>query len=71
MTTMLSFELTVEGEPPAGATFSGLASTESWVSTPLTDPDADGLYTGSVVVPAMGGGQGGPPEPLSLPVQIV
>ena len=70
-TATLSFELTVEGEPPAGATFSGVASIESWISTPLTDPDGDGLHTGSVVVPATGGGQGGPPEPLSLPVQIV
>jgi hypothetical protein len=70
-TATLSFELTVEGEPPAGTTFSGLASLESLLTTPLTDPDGDGLYTGSLVVPATGAGQGGPPEPLSLPVQIV
>ena len=70
-TATLSFELTVKGEPPAAATFSGVTSLESLISTPLTDPDGDGLYTGSVEVPVTSGGQGGPPEPLSLPVRIV
>jgi len=68
---MLSFELEVEGEPPAEAEFLGFTSLESLMTTPLTDPDGDGTYTGSMSVPATSGGQGGPPEPLSLPVRIV
>jgi len=68
---MLSFELEVEGEPPAEAEFLGFTSLESLMTTPLTDPDSDGTYTGSMSVPATSGGQGGPPEPLSLPVRIV
>ena len=67
----LSFELTVEGEPPANAEFLGFTSIESLLTTPLTDSDGDGTYTGSMTVPATSGGQGGPPEPLSLPVRIV
>ena len=70
-TATLSFELTVEGEPPAGTTFSGVTSIESFVTAPLADPDGDGLYAGSLTVPRTSGGQGGPPEPLSLPVRIV
>lgn len=42
----LYFELTVEGEPPAGATFSALAPGAN--ITELTDPDGDGVYTGSL-----------------------
>ena len=67
----LSFELTVEGEPPEDAEFLGFTSIESLMTTPLIDTDADGTYTGSMTVPATSGGQGGPPEPLSLPVRIV
>ena len=70
-TATLSLELTVEGEPPAGTTFSGVTELESFITAPLTDPDGDGLYAGSLTVPATSGGQGGPPEPLSLPVQIL
>jgi hypothetical protein len=66
----LSFELTVEGEPPAGAEFLGLTATESLSLTPLTDPDGDGTYTGSMTVAKFA--PGGPPEPVSIsPVQIV
>ena len=65
-----SFELAVECEPPADAEFLGLTSIESLMTTPLIDPDGDGLYTGDMNVPATSGGQGGPPEPLSLPVRI-
>ena len=60
----LSFELTVEGEPPAGATFLGFTTLESLMTTPLTDPDGDGTYTGSMTVPKFA--PGGPPEPISL-----
>ncbi len=67
----LSFELAVEGEPPANTEFLGFTSIESLMTTPLTDPDGDGTYTGSMTVPATSGGQGGPPEPLWLPVRIV
>lgn len=40
---------------------------------PLTDPDADGLYTGSLDVPRFAPGPLPPPgaEPVSLPVRIV
>ena len=65
----LSFELTVEGEPPAGARFFGAVPAEGCISVPLTDPDGDGLYTGSTNVPKFA--PGGPAEPVSLPVQIV
>ena len=68
---IFAFELAVECEPPASATFFGRTSTESFVWVPLTDPDGDGLYAGSMTVPATRAGQGGPPDPLSLPVQIV
>lgn len=57
-TATLFFELTVEGEPLAAATFSGVTSLESSIAVPLTDPDGDGLYTGDITVPATGGGQG-------------
>jgi hypothetical protein len=68
------FELTVEGGPPAGARFFGAVPAEGCISVPLADPDADGLYTGSLDVPRF------PPgtrplrpdaEPVSLPVQMV
>lgn len=47
----LDFELTVEGEPPADATFWGQYLVEG-ATIPLEDPDGDGVYTGS-----MSGGQ--------------
>lgn len=47
----LEFELTVEGEPPADATFWGQYLVEG-ATIPLEDPDGDGVYTGS-----MSGGQ--------------
>ena len=50
-TVTLSFELTVEGEPPEGTEFFGFIPAEGGISAPLTDPDGDGLYTGSVDVP--------------------
>ncbi len=71
-TATLTFELAVEC-PPADAEFLGFTALESLVTTPLTDPDGDGLYTGSQKVPRF------PPgprfvqqEPISLsPVRIV
>ena len=71
----LDFELAVECEPPASATFSGLTATESLSLTPLTDPDGDGLYTGSQTLPKFPPGPRPVPpgiEPVSIsPVQIV
>ncbi|MGB3633947.1 MAG: hypothetical protein WA982_07895 [Rubrobacteraceae bacterium] len=43
----LDFELTVEGEPPADATFWGQYLVEG-ATVPLEDPDGDGVYTGSM-----------------------
>ncbi len=68
-TAKLSFELTVEEDPPADASFSGFVPAEGGIRAPLTDPDDDGVYTGSVEVSKFA--PGGPPEPVSLPVQIV
>ena len=47
-----SFELAVEGQPPANATFFGLTAGagEGSVFVQLTDPEGDGLYTGSTTV---------------------
>lgn len=42
----LYFELTIEGEPPAGTTFSAVAPGAN--ITDLADPDGDGVYTGSL-----------------------
>jgi hypothetical protein len=65
-----TYELAVECEPPADAEFFGLTATESLVTTPLTDPDGDGVYTGSQTVPRFA--PGGPPEPITIsPVRIV
>ena len=60
----LSFELTVEGAPPANAEFLCFTTLESVMTTPLTDPDGDGIYIGSMTVPKFA--PGGPPEPISL-----
>ncbi len=68
-TATLTFELTAEGDPPAGASFLGFVPAEGGFRAPLTDPDGDDIYTGSIEVPKFA--PGGPPEPVSLPVQIV
>lgn len=66
----LTYELAVECEPPAGAEFFGFTALESLVLTPLTDPDGDGVYTGSQTVPRFA--PGGPEEPITIsPVRIV
>ena len=76
-TATLSFELEVEGEPPANAAFFGLVLAPGGMgglSAPLTDPDGDGMYTGSVEVAKYGPGPRPVPpgtEPMSVPVQIV
>lgn len=73
----LTFELTVEGDPPADATFFGnvrLGEGGPGVFAPLTDPDGDGLYTGSATVPRFPPGPRPVPpdvEPVSLQVLIV
>lgn len=73
----LVFELTVEGEPPADATFFGNVQTGEGgpgLFVPLTDPDGDGLYTGDTSVDRFGPGPRPVPpgvEPLSFPVRIV
>ncbi|QIN77296.1 hypothetical protein GBA65_00830 [Rubrobacter marinus] len=65
-----AYELAVDCEPPEGAEFLGLTATESLVTTPLTDPDGDGVYTGSQTVPRFA--PGGPGEPIEIsPVRIV
>jgi hypothetical protein len=46
-TATLSSELAVEGELPAGTEFFGFIPAEGGISTPLTDPDGAGVYTGS------------------------
>ena len=67
------FELTVEGDPPAGTRFFGAVPAEGCISVPLADPDADGLYTASLDVPRFPPGPVPPEgtEPVSLPVRIV
>lgn len=73
----LSFELTVEGEPPAGVAFFGKVHTGEGGPgryVPLADPEDDGVYTGSTIVDRFGPGPRPVPpgvEPVSLPVQIV
>ena len=71
----LSFELAVECEPPADATFLGFTTLESLMLAPLSDPDGDGLYTGSLTVNKFPPGPRPVPpgvEPISLsPVRIV
>jgi hypothetical protein len=72
-TATLSFELTVKGDPPAGTTFLGFMPAEGGISVPLTDPDGDGVYTGSTSLDRFGPGPRPVPpgtEPVSLPVQI-
>jgi len=73
----LSFELTVEGEPPAGVAFFGKVHTGEGGPgryVPLADPEDDGIYTSSTIVDRFGPGPRPVPpgvEPVSLPVQIV
>lgn len=74
----LSFELAVECEPPADATFFGNVRTGEGgpgIFAQLLDPDGDGLYTGVATLPdRFGPGPNPVPpsvEPVSLPVQIV
>ena len=68
-----TYELAVECEPPADATFLGFTALESLVTTPLADPDGDGVYTGSQTVPRFAPGPTPPgTEPIALsPVRIV
>ncbi len=70
----LSFELTVKGEVPEGTRFFGSAVGEGGPGVPLTDPDGDGTFTGSVTVPRFPPGPRPVPpgtDPISLSVQIV
>ncbi len=73
----LSFELTVDGDPPADAAFYGNVHTGEGgpgLYVLLTDPDGDRVYTGSTTVDRFGPGPRPVPpgvEPVSLPVQIV
>jgi hypothetical protein len=73
----LSFELTVDGDPPTDAAFYGNVHTGEGgpgLYVPLTDPDGDRAYTGSTTVDRYGPGPRPVPEgtePVSLPVQIV
>jgi LPXTG-motif cell wall-anchored protein len=73
----LSFELTVEGEPPADAAFFGNVHTGEGGPgryVPLADPEDDGVYTGSTTVDRFGPGPRPVPpgvEPVSFPVKIV
>ena len=74
----LSFELTVEGEPPADATFFGNIQTGEGgpgIFVPLADPEGDGVYTGSTTISDRfpPGLRPLPPdaEPLEFPVRIV
>ena len=74
----LSFELLVEGGAPTEATFFGNIQTGEGgpgIFVPLTDPDGDGVYTGSTTIrdrfpPGL---RPLPPdaEPLEFPVRIV
>ncbi len=68
-----TYELAIECEPPANAEFLGFTALESLVTTPLTDPDGDGVYTGSQTVPRFAPGPTPPgTEPIALsPVRIV
>ncbi|MDQ4062660.1 MAG: hypothetical protein M3122_01910 [Actinomycetota bacterium] len=73
-TVTLSFGLTVKGTPPEGTRFFGSAVGEGGPGTPLTDPDGDGVFTGSVTVPRFPPGPRPVPpgaDPVSLSVRIV
>ncbi len=71
-TATFDFELTVEGAPPEGTRFFGAVPAEGCISVPLTDPNGDGVFTGSLDVPRFAPGPVPPDaESVSLPVQIV
>ena len=73
-TVTLDFELAIQGTPPADKSFFGYILAEGGIATELTDPDGDGLYTGSMDVPQYAPGLRPVPEgaePVTLPVQIV
>jgi hypothetical protein len=73
-TATLGFELAVQGDSPADATFFGTVRGEGLRYVPLMDPDEDGVYTGSTPVARFAPGTRPLPpetEPVSLPVQIV
>ena len=73
----LSFELTVDGDPPNDAAFYGHVHTGEGGPgryVPLTDSDQDRVYTGSTTVDRFGPGPRPVPpgvEPVSFPVRIV
>jgi hypothetical protein len=72
-TATLSFEVTIKGELPEGTTLLGFIPAEGGIRVPLTDPDGDGVYTGSTTLDRFGPGPRPVPpgtEPVSLPVQI-
>ena len=73
-TATLSFELAVEGEPPADAAFFGAVRGEGPRYVPLVDSDRDGVYTGSTTLARFPPGTRPLPpdtEPVSLPARIV
>lgn len=76
-TATLTFELGVEGEPPAGTTFFGNVQTGEGgpgLFVPLTDSDGDGLYDGTTTVDRFGPGPRPVPpgvEPLEFGVRMV
>lgn len=73
-TVTLGFELAVQGNPPADKSFFGFIPAEGGIATELTDPDGDGVYTGSMDVPQYAPGPRPVPEdmdPVTLTVQIV
>ena len=72
-TVTLSFEVTVRGEVPEGTTLLGFIPAEGGIRVSLTDPDGDGIYTGSTTLDRFGPGPRPVPpstEPVSLPIQI-
>ena len=70
-TATLSFEAKTDCAPPEGTTLLGFVPAEGGISAVLTDPDGDGVYTGSVEVPRFAPGPTPPgTEPVSVPVQI-
>ena len=73
-TATLTFELSIEGEPPSDATFFGTVRGEGPRYIPLTDEDGAGLYTGNTTVSRFPPGMRPLPpdaEPVSLPVQMM
>ena len=73
-----SFELVVEDDPPANATFFGNIQTGEGgpgIYVPLSDPDGDGVYTGTTTIADRfpPGLRPLPPdaEPLAFPIRIV